>query len=67
MRADVPTVGVQTIERLARVRARAIALGVGRVILIDRPAVIAAADRAGIAVIGVEGGGSAPAPAGRSP
>ncbi len=58
MRADVPTVGVQTIERLARARARAIALGAGRVILIDRPAVLAAADRAGIAVIGV--GDSAP-------
>jgi DUF1009 family protein len=66
MRADVPTVGVQTIERLARARARAIALGVGRVILIDRPAVLAAADRAGIAVIGVDGGNE-PAPAGRTP
>jgi hypothetical protein len=66
MRADVPTIGVQTIERLARARARAIALGVGRVILIDRPAVLAAADRAGIAVIGVDGGDE-PAPAGRTP
>jgi len=67
MRADVPTVGVQTIERLARARARAIALGAGRVILIDRPAVLAAADRAGIAVIGVSDGGHAAAPAGRAP
>lgn len=67
MRADVPTVGVQTIERLARSRARAIALGAGRVILIDRPAVLAAADRAGIAVIGVGDGDRAPASAGRTP
>ncbi|MBU3729879.1 MAG: LpxI family protein, partial [Phycisphaerales bacterium] len=67
MRADVPTVGVQTIERLARSRARAIALGVARVILIDRPAVLAAADRAGIAVIGVQDVERAAASAGRVP
>lgn len=67
MRADVPTVGVQTVERLARARARAIALGAGRVILIDRPAVLAAADRAGIAVIGVRDGGDAHVPAGCTP
>jgi DUF1009 family protein len=30
-----------------------IAVGVGRVILVDRPAVLAAADRLGIAVVGV--------------
>jgi hypothetical protein len=53
MRADVPTIGVDTIDRLARAGARAVALGAGRVILVDRPAVIAAADRAGIAVVGV--------------
>lgn len=53
MRADVPTIGVQTIERLAQARAGAVVLGVGRVIMVDRPAVLAAADRAGIAVVGV--------------
>lgn len=53
MRADVPTIGVQTIERLAKARAGAVVLGVGRVIMVDRPAVLAAADRAGIAVVGV--------------
>ncbi|MFO0962378.1 MAG: UDP-2,3-diacylglucosamine diphosphatase LpxI [Phycisphaerales bacterium] len=55
MRSDVPTVGVATIERLARSGAGCLALGVGRVILVDRPAVLAAADRLGIAVVGVEG------------
>lgn len=55
MRSDVPTVGVATIERLARAGAGCLALGVGRVILVDRPAVLAAADRLGIAVVGVEG------------
>lgn len=56
MRADVPTVGVRTIENLARAGAGCLALGVGRVILVDRPAVLAAADRAGIAVVGVQPG-----------
>jgi DUF1009 family protein len=54
MRADVPTIGVQTIESLAKAGAGCVALGVGRVILVDRPAVLAAADRAGIAVVGVK-------------
>jgi DUF1009 family protein len=54
MRADVPTIGVQTIEGLAKAGAGCVALGVGRVILVDRPAVLAAADRAGIAIVGVK-------------
>ena len=54
MRADVPTIGVSTIERVAAAGGGCIALGAGRVILIDRPEVIAAADRAGIAIVGVE-------------
>ncbi len=53
-RADVPVVGVETIERLAQCRAGCLALGAGRVILIDKPKVLEAADRAGIAVLGVE-------------
>ena len=55
MRADVPTIGVQTIEGLAKAGAGCVAVGVGRVILVDKPAVIAAADRAGIAIVGVKG------------
>jgi UDP-2,3-diacylglucosamine hydrolase len=53
MRADVPVIGVETIERLKRAGGGCIALGAGRVILIDKPAVIAAADRAGVALLGV--------------
>jgi DUF1009 family protein len=56
MRADVPTIGVATIERIAKAGGGCIALGAGRVILIDRPQVIAAADRLGIALVGVGGG-----------
>ena len=55
MRADVPTIGVQTIEGLDKAGAGCVAVGVGRVILVDKPAVIAAADRAGIAIVGVKG------------
>ena len=53
MRADVPTIGVATIEGMHRAGGGCIAVGVGRVILVDRPAVLAAADRLGIAVVGV--------------
>ncbi len=52
-RADVPTIGVETIERLAKAGGRAVAVGVNRVILLDRPAVIEAADRLGIAIVGM--------------
>ncbi len=53
MRADVPTIGVSTIEGLHAAGGGCIALGVGRVILVDRPAVIALADKLGIVVVGV--------------
>ena len=56
MRADVPTIGVATVENLARAGGGCIGVGVGRVILVDRPAVIAAADRLGIAIVGVRTG-----------
>ena len=52
-RADVPSIGVQTIKELSAAGAGCLALGAGRVILIDRPAVLEAADRAGIAIVGV--------------
>lgn len=53
MRADVPTIGVATIESMARAGGGCIAVGVSRVILVDRPAVLAAADRLGVAIVGV--------------
>ena len=53
MRADVPTIGVETIEHAAQAGCGCIAVGVGRVILIDMPSVLAAADRMGIAVVGL--------------
>ena len=52
-RADVPTVGVATIERLAKAGGTCLAVGVGRVILIEKPVVIATANRLGVAIVGV--------------
>lgn len=51
-RADVPTIGVATIERVAAAGCRCIVVGSGRVILVDRPAVLQAADRLGVALLG---------------
>jgi DUF1009 family protein len=53
MRADVPTIGLATIERASRAGCGCIAVGAGRVILVDKPAVLAAADDRRIAVVGV--------------
>jgi len=55
-RADVPTIGVDSVQTLADAGCGCIAVGTGRVILLDRPAVLAACDRAGIAVLGVGDG-----------
>lgn len=53
MRADVPTIGLATIERAARAGCGCIAIGAGRVILVDKPAVVSAADEKRIAIVGV--------------
>jgi F-type H+-transporting ATPase subunit b len=53
MRADVPTIGVSTVEKMHAAGGGCIAVGVGRVILVDKPAVLAAADRLGVAIVGV--------------
>ncbi len=54
MRFDVPTVGVQTIENLRAAGARCLAVAAGAVIFAEKPKVIAAADAAGIAVVGLD-------------
>jgi hypothetical protein len=53
MRADVPSIGTKTIEQVAEAGCTCIALGSGRVILLDSPAVIEAANKAGVALVGV--------------
>lgn len=52
-RSDVPTVGVQTLENLSRGGGTCLALAAGDVIMIDKPEMLAAADRLGICVVGV--------------
>lgn len=52
LRFDVPTVGVQTIENIAKAGGSALALVAGRTILVDKPEVLAAAERLGVAVFG---------------
>ena len=54
MRADVPTIGVETVQQVAAAGGRCIAVGAGRVILVDKPKVLQAADRAKVAIVGVE-------------
>ena len=54
-RSDVPTIGERTIRNAADAGCSCIALGAGEVILADRPKVLAAADAAGIAIVGIDG------------
>jgi DUF1009 family protein len=52
MRFDVPVVGRATIEVMRAAGATALSVDAGRTLLIDGPAVIEAADAAGIAIVG---------------
>ncbi len=54
MRADVPTIGVTTIEHVHQAGGRALALGAGRVIMMDKPKVIQRANELGVAIVGLE-------------
>lgn len=54
MRFDVPTVGLTTIEQLKAAGATCLAVEADKVILLDKPQFLEAADDAGIAVIGIE-------------
>jgi len=52
-RADLPAIGAQTVAGAAAAGLKGIAIEAGACLVLDRAAVIAAADRAGIFVIGV--------------
>jgi DUF1009 family protein len=52
-RADVPTVGPQTIELLARTGGKCMALAAGDVIMVDKPVTLAMADDYGISIVGI--------------
>jgi len=53
-RFDLPAIGVKTIETMSAVKAAVLAVETGQSLLFDREAVIEAANRAGIVVVGVE-------------
>ncbi|MCL2330288.1 MAG: UDP-2,3-diacylglucosamine diphosphatase LpxI [Phycisphaerae bacterium] len=55
LRFDVPTVGPMTIENLHRNGASALVVEAGQTLIVDRPALLAEADRLGIVVIGHRG------------
>lgn len=54
MRFDVPVIGVRTIEIMQQARATCLAIEAHRTLIFDREAVIAQADRAGIAIVAEE-------------
>ena len=53
MRFDVPVVGTRTLEAMREAGARTLAVEAGRTLLLDRAAVLAAADAGGIALWGI--------------
>jgi DUF1009 family protein len=54
-RADLPTIGAQTVAAAAKAGLRGIAVEAGATLVIDRNAVVAAADESGLFVVGVSG------------
>lgn len=52
-RVDLPTIGEATVARAAAARLAGIAVEAGGTLVVDRPAVIAAADAAGLFVVGI--------------
>jgi UDP-2,3-diacylglucosamine hydrolase len=51
LRFDLPAVGIQTVKSMAGVRASCLAIEADRTIVLDREAVVAEADRAGISIV----------------
>jgi DUF1009 family protein len=52
MRFDVPVIGVATIEAMRAAGAGALSVDAGRTLILDGDAVVAAADEAGITIVG---------------
>lgn len=53
-RADLPTVGVTTVERAAAAGLRGIAIEAGHSLVVDPDAVVRAVDRAGLFLVGID-------------
>ena len=54
MRFDIPVVGERTLKLLRKIRATVLAVEARRAILLDRPALVAQADRQGLALVAME-------------
>jgi DUF1009 family protein len=54
LRFDVPSIGVNTIKTLQDARASVLAVEADMVLMLDKPDVIAAADRAGISIVAIK-------------
>lgn len=59
-RVDLPTIGTDTVAAAARAGLAGIAVETGSALIVEREAVIAAADAAGLFVMGVTAAGTAP-------
>ena len=55
-RFDIPVVGLTTLKKMKKAGVTALAFQAGRLILLDREAVVSFANRHGIAVVGVDSG-----------
>jgi UDP-2,3-diacylglucosamine hydrolase len=56
MRFDVPVVGAGTLQTMAEVKSRTLAVEAGRTLLLEKSEFLSAADGLGIAVWGMEEG-----------
>ena len=54
MRFDIPVVGEHTLKLLRKIRAAVLAVEARRAILLDRAALVAQADRQGLALVAME-------------
>lgn len=54
LRADLPTIGVSTVENAKAAGLAGVAVEAGRAIVVERDAVVAAADAAGLFVVGID-------------
>ncbi|PKN08508.1 MAG: DUF1009 domain-containing protein [Deltaproteobacteria bacterium HGW-Deltaproteobacteria-8] len=56
-RADLPSVGLDTVKVMAKGQATCLGVEAGRSLFFDLESTVAFADKAGIAIVGLEGGG----------
>jgi DUF1009 family protein len=54
VRADLPTIGIETVENAQKAGLAGIAVEAGRALVLDRDAMLKAADQAGIFVCGID-------------